>query len=151
MERQDRETSEKDARTILEKAEYGVLSTVSDKNKPYGVPLNFCLINNCIYFHCALEGMKIDNILNNKSVSFCAVGETKILPKQFGTLYESAIVSGRVEEVFEGDKQKGLEGLLQKYSSDFIDKGKKYIKSSMEETKVFKITINKLTGKARKK
>jgi len=151
LRRQDRAITEEEAVALLNKAEYGVLSTVTENGKPYGVPLNFCVIDHCIYFHCAVEGQKTDNIKQNKSVSFCAVGNTEILPGKFGTKYESAIVSGEVEEVFEMNKQLALEGLLHKYSPEYIDKGIKYIEGLIEKTRVFKITINKLTGKARKK
>ncbi|CAB1079966.1 hypothetical protein D1AOALGA4SA_7663 [Olavius algarvensis Delta 1 endosymbiont] len=151
MRRKDRAITEDEALALLNAAEYGVLSTVADNGKAYGVPLNYCVIDDFIYFHCAVEGQKIDNISHNKSVSFCAVGNTKILPDKFGTIYESVIVSGEIEEVFDSDKQLALEGLLHKYSSEFIDEGLKYIEGLKEKTKVFKITINTVTGKARKK
>jgi len=150
LRRKDRIITEEEAIALLNKAEYGVLSTVSENGEPYGVPLNFCVIDHCVYFHCAVEGQKIDNIKQNKSVSFCAVGNTEILPDKFGTKYESVIVSGEVEEVFDMNKQLALEGLLQKYSPEFIDKGIKYIEDLNEKTRVFKITINKLAGKARR-
>jgi nitroimidazol reductase NimA-like FMN-containing flavoprotein (pyridoxamine 5'-phosphate oxidase superfamily) len=150
LRRKDRAITEEEAMALLNRAEYGVLSTVSENGEPYGVPLNFCVIDRCIYFHCAVEGRKIDNIKQNKSVSFCTVGNTEILPDQFGTKYESVIVSGEIEEVFNDHKQMALEGLLHKYSPDFFDKGLKYIAAMREKTKVFKITINNLSGKARK-
>ena len=150
LRRKDRAITEEEAIALLNKAEYGVLSTVSENGDPYGVPLNFWVIDHCIYFHCAVEGQKIDNIQQNKSVSFCTVGNTKILPDKFATKYESVIVSGEVEEVFDMNKQLALEGLLHKYSPEFIVKGIKYIEELNEKTRVFKITINKLTGKARK-
>jgi len=149
LRRKDRAITEEEAVALLNKAEYGILSTVSENGKPYGVPLNFCIINDCIYFHCAVEGQKIDNIKQNKFVSFCAVGNTELLPDKFGTKYESIIVSGEVEEVFDMNKQKAMEGLLHKYSSEFFDKGIKYIEGLRDKTRVFKITINTLTGKAR--
>jgi nitroimidazol reductase NimA-like FMN-containing flavoprotein (pyridoxamine 5'-phosphate oxidase superfamily) len=149
LRRKDRAITGEEAVALLNKAEYGVLSTVAENGKPYGVPLNFCVINHCIYFHCAVEGQKIDNIKQNKSVSFCAVGNTELLPDKFGTKYESVIVSGEVEEVFDMNKQMAMEGLLHKYSSEFFDKGIKYIEGLRKKTRVFKITINKLTGKAR--
>ncbi len=151
LRRKDRAIPQEEAIALLKKAEYGVLSTTSENGKPYGVPLNFCVIEHGIFFHCADEGQKIDNIKQNKSVSFCAVGNTEILPDKFGTKYESVIVSGEVEEVFDMNKQIALEGLLHKYSPEHIDKGIKYIEGLIEKTSVFKITINKLTGKARKK
>jgi len=148
--RKDRAITEEESLALLNKAEYGVLSTVSENGEPYGVPLNFCVIDHCIYFHCAVEGQKPENIKQHKSVSFCAVGNTEILPEKFGTKYESVIVTGEVEEVFDINKQLVLEGLLHQYSPEFIDKGIKYIEGSKEKTRVFKITIDKLTGKARK-
>lgn len=53
------------------------------------------------------------------------VGKAEVLPDKFVTKYESVIVSGEVEEVFDHEKQTALEGLLHKYSSKFIEKGKK--------------------------
>ena len=150
MRRKDRAITEEDARALLNKAEYGVLSTVTEDGKPYGVPLNFCVIDCCIYFHCAAEGQKIDSIKHNGDVSFCVVGNTTILPEKFGTKYESVMASGEAEEVFDKNKQAALEGLLHKYSPAFMDKGIEYIDSLKEKTRVFKITINTLTGKARK-
>jgi uncharacterized protein len=84
LRRKDRAITSDEAIAILNKAEYGVLSTISPDGKPYGVPLTFCYIDQCLYFHCASEGRKIDNIEKNKSVSFCAVGNTEIMPDKFG-------------------------------------------------------------------
>lgn len=148
--RKDRAITQEEATFLLKKAEYGVLSTTSEEGEPYGVPLNFCIIDNDIYFHCAVEGRKIDNIKHNKSVSFCAVGDTEILPDKFGTKYESVIVSGEVEEVFGSDKQVALEGLLRKYSNDYFEKGLKYIEDLREKTRVFKIAVKNVSGKARR-
>jgi hypothetical protein len=151
LRRKDRAITDDEAMAILNKAEYGVLSTVSPDGKPYGVPLNFCIIDRCIYFHCAIEGQKIDNIESNKSVSFCAVGKTEILPDKFGTKYESAIVSGEIEEIVGDHKQIALEGLLKKYSQNYFEKGLEYIETLNAKTRVFKIGIKQLTGKARRK
>jgi nitroimidazol reductase NimA-like FMN-containing flavoprotein (pyridoxamine 5'-phosphate oxidase superfamily) len=149
--RKDRAIREEEAIAILNRAEYGVLSTVAKNGEPYGVPLSFCIIEDCIYFHCAVEGQKIDNIQHNNSVSFCVVGRTEVLPDKFSTKYESVIIAGEAEEVFGIDKQRGLEGLLHKYSPDFIEQGEKYIHSLSDETRVFKIRIKHLSGKARRK
>jgi uncharacterized protein len=151
LRRRDRAIVNDEAVAILNTAEYGVLSTASPDGIPYGVPLNFCVIDNGIYFHSAIEGRKIDNIEKNKSVSFCAVGNTEILPDKFGTKYESVIVSGEVEEVFGDQKQKALECLLRKYSSDYFDKGLAYIENAKAKTRVFRISISRLSGKARRK
>jgi nitroimidazol reductase NimA-like FMN-containing flavoprotein (pyridoxamine 5'-phosphate oxidase superfamily) len=150
LRRKDRAIAEEEAMALLTRAEYGVLSTVSANGNPYGVPLNYCVIDRDIYFHCAEKGRKIDNIQHNTHVSFCAVGNTEVLPDKFGTKYESVIVSGETEEVFDDHKQMALEGLLHKYSEDFFEKGLEYIDTLGAKTRVFKITINRLSGKARK-
>ncbi len=150
LRRNDRAITNAEALAILNKAEYGVLSTVSPDGKPYGVPLNFCIIDHCIYFHCAIEGQKTDNIEKNKAVSFCAVGANEILPDKFGTKYESVIITGEVEEILDDNKQIALEGMLKKYSSNYFDKGLKYIETLQTKTRVFKISIIHLSGKARR-
>ena len=150
MRRSDRAIADGEAGALLEKAEYGILSTTSPDGMPYGVPLNFCIIDECICFHSALEGRKIENILQQTHVSFCIVGRTEVLPEQFGTKYESVIVVGEVRELFELEKQAALEGLLSKYSSAFFDKGLKYIEGMKKKTRVFAIRIKQCTGKARK-
>lgn len=136
--------------SILEKSEYGILSTISSENEPYGVPLNYCLISQCIYVHCALEGRKVDNIIGNPRVSFCVVGKTKVLPDKFGTKYESCIVQGVASESFGEEKQLALEGLIRKYSENFVSEGLKYIEKLKDKTRVFKIQVESISGKARK-
>jgi uncharacterized protein len=150
LRRKDRAITSEEAISVLNKAEFGVLSTICPDGKPYGVPLNFCLIDHAIYFHCALEGQKIDNVEKNKSVSFCAVGDTEIMPEKFGTKYESVIVSGSIQEAFDKEKQIALEGMLNKYSRNHFEKGIEYIENLKSKTRVFKIIIRDLTGKARK-
>lgn len=148
--REDRAISEVEAKELLRMAEYGILSTVSDDGQPYGAPLNFCFIEDCLYFNHAVEGHLIENLTNNPFVSFCTVGDTELMPEKFGTLYESVILSGKVEEVFEAQKQYGLEGIIAKYSPDFMIQGREYIEKLWDRTRVFRITITDLSGKARR-
>jgi nitroimidazol reductase NimA-like FMN-containing flavoprotein (pyridoxamine 5'-phosphate oxidase superfamily) len=149
MRRKDRRITNTETFSILEKGEYGILSTVSSNDEPYGVPFNYCLIDECIYFHCALEGRKINNINNNPKVSFCVVGKTAVLPDQFGTKYESCIVQGLASESFGEEKQLALEGIIHKYSEPFVSEGLQYIEKLKDKTRVFKISIESISGKAR--
>lgn len=150
MRRKDRRITEAEAFSILENGEYGVLSTVSPSGEPYGVPLNYCLIDSCIFFHCALEGRKLDHIAGNPNVSFCVVGKTQILPEQFGTRYECCIVAGRASESVGAEKQRALEALVRKYSHAFYAEGLKYIEKSRDKARIFKIPIETISGKAKK-
>jgi len=148
--RSDRASAEGEARKLLEKGEYGVLSTVSGDGQPYGVPVNYACAREFIYFHCATKGHKLDNLSGNNKVSFCVVGKTQVLPEQFATKYESAIVFGQALEVFEDEKRLALLELVKKYSPEFIEKGRQYIESDERKTRVYKIAIEALTGKTRK-
>lgn len=150
MRRHDRKITNTETLNILENGEYGILSTVSSDHEPYGVPINYCLIDKYIYFHCAVEGRKINNIINNPKVSFCVVGKTELLPEKFGTNYESCIVYGNASESFGEEKQLALEGLIHKYSKNFVNDGLKYIEKLKNKTRVFKISIESISGKARK-
>ena len=151
LRRKDRAIPEAEAKALMNEVEYGILSTVSVDGQPYGIPLNFCIIENYLYFHHAIEGRLIENIENNPSASFCIVGDTEIMPEKFGTKYESVILSGTIEEVFDAQKQAGLEGILAKYSPDFMEQGRDYIEKLWERTRVFRVAISDISGKARKK
>ncbi len=148
--RSDRGISLHEAKDILDNAEYGIMSTVSKDGQPYGVPLSYIYKNECIYFHCAISGHKLENIEHNSKVSFCVVGKTKVLPDKFGTEYESAVVFGVASEINGTERHDSLLWLLDKYCSDFIEEGTRYIKQKDTITKVFKIEIERISGKARR-
>ena len=135
------------ALNLFSKCEYGVLSTVDNGGQPYGVPLNYAFRDNCIYFHCAVVGHKLENIENNPKVSFCVVGETEVLPAKFTTSYVSAVAFGNASEVQGVERYSALEWLLEKYSSEFMEAGKKYIEKKAQATKVIKIEIQHISGK----
>jgi nitroimidazol reductase NimA-like FMN-containing flavoprotein (pyridoxamine 5'-phosphate oxidase superfamily) len=147
MRRKDKEIGTDEAINLLTDCEYGVLSTVDNDGQPYGVPLNYAYKDNCIYFHCALKGHKIDNLDDNPKVSFCAVGNTKVLPSEFSTNYVSAVAFGVASEVQGTERYNALVLILEKYSPDFMEEGKKYIEKLDKVTKVIKIEIQHISGK----
>ena len=150
LRRKERRVAESEARELLGRGEYGVLSTCDAGGQSYGVTLSYCVINDAIYFHCAVEGRKLENIAAESRVSFCVVGTTELLPDQFATRYESVIISGGVAEVFGEEKQLALEGLLTKYAVGFRAEGLNYIVAKGERARTFKIEITDICGKARR-
>jgi len=150
MRRQDRQISESEAIEILQKGEFGVLSICTPDSGGYGIPLNYAFKNKAIYFHCALEGSKLEYLRQNNRVSFCVIGRTNVLPSQFGTVYESAIASGVVTEVEGEEKHEALMLFLEKYSADYIQEGTEYMIKAFKRVKVIKLSIETITGKARK-
>lgn len=150
LRRSDREITEVEALEILKKCEYGILSTTSEEGYAYGVPLSYAYMNGDIYFHCATEGYKLDNIRNNDKVSFTVVGQTELLPGKFSTNYESVIVFGRASEVNDEEKEDALLELIYKYSKDFVEEGKEYIKRASSKTRVIKVNVDHISGKGRR-
>ena len=148
--RKERMIDTHEAIKLLQTCEYGVLSTIGEDGQPYGVPLNYIYKDNRIYFHSALTGHKIENIENMPKVSFCVVGRTKVLPEKFSTAYESAIAFGTATEVQDTEKDAALLLLLKKYSSQFLEEGRKYIDRKGGSAKVIRIDIQHLSGKARR-
>ena len=134
---------------LLQNGEYGVLSTVDGNEQPYGVPLNYVLMNNCIYFHCALEGHKLDNLAANRKVSFCVVGRTKVLPAEFSTEFESVIVFGRASVIEGEERYQALNALIEKYSPEFVSEGSAYIEKFDSQTNLVRLEIQHMTGKAK--
>lgn len=134
---------------LLQNGEYGVLSTVNGNEQPYGVPLNYVLMNNCIYFHCALEGHKLDNLAANPKVSFCVVGRTKVLPAEFSTEFESVVVFGRASVIEGEERYQALNALIEKYSPEFVSEGSAYIEKFDSQTNLVRIEIQHMTGKAK--
>jgi hypothetical protein len=149
MRREDRQIDEQEARKILAKGLFGVLSTVGADGDPYGVPISYVYRDGVIYIHSAPEGRKLDNLHLGAHVSFCVVGNVETQPEMFSTRYESAIASAEVFELFDDPKLTALTWLIQKYSPDFQTEGADYIASRQDETRVFALRIAQLTGKRR--
>jgi len=147
LRRSDKKIETDEAIKLLAACEYGVLSTVDSDGQPYGVPLNYVYKDNCIYFHCALKGHKLDNIAANPRVSFCATGDTKLQPSEFSTDYVSAVAFGVASEVQGPERYNALIWILEKYSPAFMEKGKTFIEKHDNATKVVKIEIEHISGK----
>jgi nitroimidazol reductase NimA-like FMN-containing flavoprotein (pyridoxamine 5'-phosphate oxidase superfamily) len=147
MRRSDKALSNDALVRILQEGEYGVLSTVDADGQPYGVPLNYAYKDNCLYFHCALEGHKLDNLLANEKVSFCVVGRTRVVPADFTSDFESVIVTGTAEVIYADEKYQALVSLIDKYCSEYVDEGRRYIEKLDSETAAVAIRIESMTGK----
>ena len=152
MRRSDRQLTDEETLQLFRDAQYGVLSVTDENNMPYGVPMSFALSDNVIYFHCsAAGGKRISGIRHDPNACFTVIGDTKLLPQKFATLYMSGIAYGKLEIISDDtEKQKGIEAILQKYSPDHIENGMKYIASALDKIYVLKLEIEKITGKGRK-
>ena len=78
------------------------------------------------------------------------MGDTLSLPEKFSTNYESVVIFGKAVEVHDGEKNEALLAFIDKYSRQHMEKGKEYIENAGNKAKVVKISIENLTGKARR-
>jgi len=150
MRRKDRAMSEAEAISILETAQVGTLATVSEEHIPYLVPMSFVYTQGAIYLHCAVEGKKLDNIRGNNNICFNVVEAVELLPAAFSTKYKSVTVFGKIAVVeAQEEKRQSLIAIVKKYSPDFYEAGLQYINNAIEKTKVLKIEVSRITGKAK--
>ncbi|PKO16333.1 MAG: MFS transporter [Chloroflexi bacterium HGW-Chloroflexi-10] len=150
MRRKDRQTSTESALSILEKGEYGVLSSVDSAGQPYGVPVSYAFDGvGRIYFHSAQEGHKLDNLRANPRVCFTVVGMTQVMAWKFSTGFESVIAFGTATEVEGDEKRLGLHLLAAKYNPGEEAAGEAYIDKLFDVTQVVCIRVEHLTGKER--
>lgn len=145
-----RELTNEDMIDIIKKEEYCVISTVGEDNVPYGFPMSYIYKDEHIYFHCALDGHKIDNFKNNKNVCLTFVGNTKLIEEDLDTAYESVIVFGEVEEVIGDKKVEILIDIVKKYAPNFLEKGIEEANRDSNITAIYKVSIEKMTGKIRR-
>lgn len=68
----------------------------------------------------------------------------------FGTMCESVIVFAEAFEVHDTEKYEALLALVDKYSNQYIEKGKEFVRNASDKIKVIKICIESITGKAKK-
>ncbi|MGL4606794.1 MAG: pyridoxamine 5'-phosphate oxidase family protein [Eubacteriaceae bacterium] len=145
MRRQDRMISKEKALAILEEEGLGFLGTVSEDGTPYVVPLNYVYLDNAIYFHCAKEGHKLDNIKNNPMVCFSVVENPVVVPEKLTTNYGSVTVFGKAE--FEENISNPLLGLLNKFAPRFKTNGEIEIDKYKDKTRIIKISVLEISGK----
>jgi len=147
MRRNDKAISLEEAEELLHKHDVGIFSTVDQEGQPYGVPVNYVYSNKKIYFHCALEGYKLDNIKANNRVCFTIYGGNEIIPQRFTTTFESVVVFGKAEVVEEAEKLEALQLIVERLSPGFEKEGMEYISRSGNATLVVKIDAEHISGK----
>jgi len=92
---------------IVEEANYITVAMCSD-NRPYLVTLNhgYDKSKNCIYFHCAQEGKKIDILTDNNHIWGQALVDKGYVQGMCDHLYATTQFSGRVTFVTDFEEKK---------------------------------------------
>ena len=135
---------------ILKKGASGVLAVSGDVGYPYAVPLSYAYDGAKIYFHCAKCGHKLDSIQRNSKVSFCVIGQDRVVPEKYTTCFKSVIAFGTIRVLEdESDKRRAIEKLALKYAPKDTEKNRRNtIDRAWESLCTLELTIEHMTGKA---
>ena len=147
MRRADRQMDAAFALEVLDKAPYVTVSMTREDGTPYGLPLSLARTDDkTFYFHCALEGEKLDCIAHNPVVFLSAV--TRCTPTfdskdgSFTLQYKSATAVGKAELVIgREEKVSALRAICQRFLPHYMDAFDEAIARSLERTAVVRITL----------
>lgn len=150
MHRKNQQLGEEETLAILEQQGTGVLSLNGEGGYPYGVPLNYVYKNGKVYVHGAIEGYKSDAISRDDRVSFCVIGEDKVVPHEFTDYYKSVILFGRARIIGNSEER---DIIMRDFGKTFAPMESKAaldteIKDGIERIVVIEITPEHITGKA---
>jgi len=149
MRKKDKEIKDKKLIEFIIKRATVCRIALSENNVPYIVPLNFGYKDNCLYFHSAKEGKKIDMIRRNNDVCFEIDIDNEIIKGEnacgWSMKYYSIIGFGRAffVEGFE-EKWKALDIVMEHYAgkSSF-----EYSEEGVNNAAIIKVEIESMTGK----
>lgn len=157
MRRASREMPAEWALDVLRRAPFITVSFTRADGTAYGLPLSMaCTNTNTWYFHCALEGEKLEAIRINPKVCLSAVTKCHptVGPKDdsFTLQYESAVAFGYAELVTDDrEKIEALRVISQRFLPKHMDAFDDAIARSLDRTAVVRITLTDLpTGKRKK-
>ena len=152
--RKDRMITDAEAFQLLQETEYGILSTVDEDGMPYGVPVNYVLLDdNKIYMHSTNQAShKLTNIGNGCKACFTVVDHVELQPAMFTTKYMSAMAFGNASLVTDKDEREtALKAIVKKYSYSVLAKGIAFIGAYIDKTAVIKLDVDYISGKGNKK
>lgn len=120
------------------------------EGEPYLVPLSYGYDGARLYFHCALEGLKLDFLAANPRVCFTVVEDPRLVEHErlacsFSASYASVLGRGRaVELVEDGERRHGLNEIMRHYTgrADWT-----FGEAVFSRTRLFAVEIESLTGK----
>ena len=134
---------------VLSAVPRGVLAVQGDDGYPYAVPTNhyYDAETGLLLFHSGKSGHKVDAFCNSDKVSYCVTDEGTRMEGDWAKTYRSVIVFGRVEIV---DDYRRAMDMVRRLSLQFTgdtDYIEYEIERFGEETLVFAIVPEHITGK----
>lgn len=134
---------------VLFRGTSGVLALLGDGGYPYAVPLNYVYDGQKIYFHCAVDGHKIDAIRREPKASFCVIDQDQVMPAEYTSYFRSVIVFGTVRVLEdEQEKRASIEKLAIRYAPmDSKQNRDRVIALEWAPLCMLEMTIDHISGK----
>lgn len=150
MRRKDRQVSEEEAMGILDKGSYVTLSMADAQGLPYAVPLSYGRVGKTLYFHCAMQGLKLDVLRQNPCV--CGVvavpGDPYFTKGDFTISFESVILFGAAREVLDPtERMDAITCICDKYLPENHEAIAPAMERSGARTSIWAVDISSITGK----
>ena len=149
MRRNEREIKDRqEIEAIIQRAEVCRVG-FSENNTPYIVPMNFGYKDNCLYFHCAAEGRKLDIIRRNNTVCFEIDIDYELVKSpdkicSWGAKYRSVMGSGKAFIIGDTkEKSDALNIITRHYGAGTHD----FSGEETEKINIIKVLIENMTGK----
>ena len=133
---------------VMRKAPYITVSMTRPDGRAYGLPLSLASVSDTVwYFHCALEGDKLEAIAAHPEVCLSAVTKCQptIGPKDgsFTLQFRSAVAFGKAEVVTdEGEKVVALRAICERFLPKHMEAFDAAIQRSLSRTAVVRITLS---------
>ncbi len=144
--------------SILERARIGRLATLDKEGYPYITPVNYVFHKGCVYFHCAPQGEKLENMERSPKVCFQVDEPLAYLEVAFNPerspcrthqLYRCVVIRGRARVVEEKElKTEVLNALVAKHEGHEEFQPVTPGLVSYKACKVVEIRPERMTGKA---
>ena len=148
MRREDKEIKDNNVIESIIKRAIVCRIAFSENNIPYIVPVIFGYKDNCLYFHSAMEGKKIDIIKQNNNVCFEFDIDQELVKSKnscsCSMKYYSVIGFGKaffIDDIEE--KRMALNIIMKHYSINTFE----YSKNVIDNTAIIKVEIDSMTGK----
>ncbi len=152
MRRSDRERDRAFAYAVIDRCEYGVAAFATGSGEPYCIPLSLVRVDDELFFHCALEGRKLELLRADPRVCVSFVCDTKptyVADKNnYTTYFKSAVVTGTAFAVTDpARKAAALRALCEKLLPGHMDGFDRAVERSLGVTGVWAIRMETVTGK----
>ncbi|MFC1904007.1 pyridoxamine 5'-phosphate oxidase family protein [Chloroflexota bacterium] len=148
MRRKEREITDfNEIEEIIKKATSCRIGLV-DGDEPYVVPVCFGYERNTLYFHCALEGRKVEIIKKNNNVCLEIDVDVEVTksddPCNWAVKYRSVIGVGKAHILrSDTEKSRALKLITRHYSDGEFN----FPKPKLDSVLVVKVEIESITGK----